>query len=237
MAKQLHKRFSTQEVKMLLQKYLDEKVKLIYILEILKVKRSRLFELLKQYTQDPDNFSIQYKRKSATRRISDEIEKNIINQLKIAKGLIEDKELPINSYNYSYIKDQLEDKYSQQVSLPTIIARAKKESFYKPKKRKKKFHDREVQTDYIGQLIQHDSSHHKFSPYADKRWHLIISLDDYSRLLLYYILVEKETSWHHIKALEVVFLPLGFPFATMLTLTLSSALFREEIVCGDATTF
>ena len=38
MAKQLHKRFSAQEVKMLLQKYLDEKVKLIYILEILKVK-------------------------------------------------------------------------------------------------------------------------------------------------------------------------------------------------------
>lgn len=43
MAKQLHKRFSTEEVKVLLQKYLDEKVKLTYILDILKVKRRRFF--------------------------------------------------------------------------------------------------------------------------------------------------------------------------------------------------
>jgi len=60
MTKQLHRRFSDEEIKILLQKYLDEKVELIYILEILKVKRSRFFELLKQYTEDPDNFSIQY---------------------------------------------------------------------------------------------------------------------------------------------------------------------------------
>ncbi len=140
------------------------------------------------------------------------MEKNIINELKIAKGLIEDKELPITSYNYSYIKDQLKDNYSQDVSFPTIIARAKKEGFYKPKKRKKKSHDRKVLTDYIGQLIQHDthpiiSSH----PMLIKKWYLITSLDDYSRFLLYYKLVEKETSWHHIKALEDVFLTFGIP--------------------------
>ena len=49
MAKQLHRRFSTEEAKMLLQKYLDEKVKPVYILETLGVKRSRFFELLKEY--------------------------------------------------------------------------------------------------------------------------------------------------------------------------------------------
>lgn len=212
MAKQLHRRFSNKEVKMLLQKYLEDKKKLTHILEILKIKRRRFFKLLKEYEKDPDRFSIEYKRKRPTRKISQEVEKNIIDELKIAKGLIEDKELPITSYNYSYIKDQLQDKYHQEVSLPTIIKRAKDKGFYKPKKRKKKSHDREVQTEYVGQLIQHDSSHHKFSPYADKRWCLITSLDDYSRLLLYYRLVEKETSWQHIKALEDVFLIFGIPF-------------------------
>jgi len=59
MAQQLHKRFSTQEAKMLLEKYLNEKVKLVYILEILKIKRSRFFELLKQFKSDPDDLSIQ----------------------------------------------------------------------------------------------------------------------------------------------------------------------------------
>ncbi|MCD6406302.1 hypothetical protein J7L81_00310 [Candidatus Aerophobetes bacterium] len=104
MAKQLHKRFSTEEIKMLLRKYLDEKVELTYILEILKIKRSRFFELLKEYRKDPDGFSIEYDRKKPTRKIPDEVEKNIITELEIAKSLIEDKELLITHYNYSYIK-------------------------------------------------------------------------------------------------------------------------------------
>jgi len=212
MAKQLHKRFSTEEVKMFLQQYLDNKKKLPYILEILQITKRRFFHLLQEYKKDPDGFSIDCKRKRPTRKISEELEKNIINELRIEKELIEDKELPIRFYNYSYIKDQLYKKHRQEVSLPTIISRAKKMGFYKPKKRKKKSHEREVQTEYIGQLIQHDSSHHKFSPYADKRWCLITSLDDYSRLLLYYKLVEKETTWQHILALEYVFLIFGVPF-------------------------
>jgi hypothetical protein len=39
-------------------------------------------------------------------------------------------------------------------------------------------------TNYIGELIQHDCSHHKWSPYATSKWYLITSLDDYSRKLL-----------------------------------------------------
>jgi len=48
MAKQLHKRFSTEEVKMLLQKYLEDKKKLPYILGILKIKRRRFFDQKKK---------------------------------------------------------------------------------------------------------------------------------------------------------------------------------------------
>ena len=212
MTKKLHKRFSTEEVKMLLKKYLTENVKLMYILEILKITQRRFFQLLKSYRKDPEDFSIEYKRKRPTRRVSERIEKNIITELKIEKGLIEDKDIALTSYNYSYIKDRLKKKYHQEVSLSTIINRAKREGFYKAKKKEKKAHDREVSTQYIGQLIQHDSSHHKFSPYADERWCLITSLDDHSRLLLYARMVERELSWHHIVALEYVFLTYGIPF-------------------------
>ncbi|GAH91127.1 unnamed protein product [marine sediment metagenome] len=213
MAKQLHKRFSAEEVKALFRKYLYEGIELIYILETLKIKKSRFFNLLKEYMRDPNNFSLKYKRKSATRRISADVERSIINELKEEKKLIQDKDISVTSYNYSYVKDRIYENYKQKVSLPTIINRAKKEGFYKPKKRKKKSHDREVRSNYIGELIQHDSSHHKFSPYADKKWYLTTSLDDYSRLLLYAKLIEKETSWQHILALQDVFLVWGFPFS------------------------
>ena len=211
MSEQLHKRFSTEEIKMLLQKYCNEKIGLSYILRILRTRRSRFFCLLKEYRKDPEGFSIEYQRKGATRRISKEIERNIINELKAEKRLIEDKSIPVTFYNYSYIKDQIYQKYGQRVSLPTIISRAKKEGFYTPRRKERKSHDREISTNYVGELIQHDSSYHRFSPYADKRWCLITSLDDYSRLLLYAKFVEKETSWQHILAVQVVFLLFGIP--------------------------
>ena len=97
------------------------------------------------------------------------------------------------------------------MSLPTIIDRAKRNNFYflRPKR---KAHDKEVITNYPGELIQHDSSHHRFAPYAEK-WYLITSLDDFSRLILYAVLVTKETTWEHVLALEYVLLKYGFPLA------------------------
>jgi len=211
MSKQLHKNFTDGQVKSLLKSYLDKKIKINYILQMLRIKRRRFFELLAKYRKDPDSFSIQYERKTINRKIDPDIERNIIQELKIEKDLIKAKDIPIKWYNYSYIKDLLEQKYSQKVSLPTIIDRAKRNNFYflKPKR---KAHDREVITNYPGELIQHDSSHHRFAPYAAK-WYLITSLDDYSRLILYAVLVERETTWEHILALEAVLLKYGFPLA------------------------
>ena len=211
MSTQLHKNFTDGQVKSLFESYLDKKIKINYILQMLRIKRRRFFELLAKYRKDPDSFSIQYERKTINRKIDPDIERNIIQELKIEKDLIKAKDIPIKWYNYSYIKDLLEQKYNQKVSLPTIIDRAKRNNFYflRPKR---KAHDREVITNYPGELIQHDSSHHQFAPYA-RKWYLITSIDDYSRLILYACLVERETTWEHILALEDVLLKYGFPLA------------------------
>jgi len=212
MTKQLHKRFTTNQVKALLEKYEAKGVKLPYILNILGISKRRFFKLLKSYREDKNNFSICYKRSNPNNKIDKNIEENIIAELKIEKGLIDLNDNPIKDYNYSYIKDRLKEKYNSKVSLPTIIDRAKKCGFYIDKP-KRKAHDREVVTNYAGELIQHDSSHHKFSPYADKKWYLITSIDDCSRYLLYYNLVEMETSWAHIAALEDVALIYGLAYS------------------------
>ncbi|MDY6896085.1 MAG: hypothetical protein SVO01_11830 [Thermotogota bacterium] len=212
MSKQLHKIFIDEQVKLLLKSYVDKEIKINYILQILGIKRRRFFKLLNRYKKDPDNFSIQYNRKTINRKIDKAIETNIIKELNREKDLIKAKEVPIRCYNYTYIKDILENDYNQRVSLSTIINRAKANDFYLTKP-KRKAHDREVITNYPGELIQHDSSHHLFAPYAARKWYLITSIDDYSRLILYAVLVERETTWEHILALEDVLLKYGFPLA------------------------
>jgi hypothetical protein len=209
---QIHKKFTDSQVKDLIERYLDKKIERKYIQEILGIKKRRFFTLVKGLKDDPENFSIQYSRNTPTRKISKDIEKNIIKELKIEKDLIENKEIPIKWYNYSYIQDLLEQKYNQKVSLPTIIDRAKRNNFYFLRT-KRKAHDREILTNYPGELIQHDSSHHQFAPYAASKWYLITSLDDFSRFILYAVLVERETTWEHILALEAVLLKYGFPLA------------------------
>ena len=209
---QLHKNFTDHQVKELICRYLRKEIERNYIEEILRIGKTRFFALVKKYRKDPDSFSIEYKRKDATRKISKDIEDNIVKELVIEKKLVEDPEVPLRSYNYSYIADRLLYNYDQRVSTPTIIDRAKKGGFYL-KKSKRKAHDREVLTNYIGELIQHDSSHHRWSPYAKNKWYLVTSIDDCSRFLLYYKLLERETSWAHIEAMEEVALNYGLAYS------------------------
>src|SRR4030043_856169 len=209
---QVHKRFTPDQVKELLERYSNNEIERKYIQEILGIKKSRFFMLLKQYKENPQHFTTRYQRTTPPRIISAEIERNILKELTIEKKIIQDKEIPLKSYNYSYIRDRLKGRYRQKVSLPTIIDRAKKHGFYL-KKPKRSLHDRQVLTRYVGELIQHDSSFHLWAPAAQEKWYLITSLDDHSRFILYAALVKKETSWSHIQPLQTVILRYGPPFA------------------------
>jgi hypothetical protein len=209
---QIHKTFSDEQIKELMQRYSNQQVDRKHLQEIFGIKERRFFDLLKKYKEDPQNFTVQYHRISNP-KIPKVVEKNIIKELKTEQKIIQNPNVPLRTYNYSYIRDLLAQKYKQQVSLPTIIDRAKKNDFYLPKKQKKTIHDREVLTHYIGELIQHDSSYHLWSPAAHEKWHLITSLDDFSRYILYAALIKKETSWAHISALQSVILKYGCPFS------------------------
>jgi hypothetical protein len=209
---QVHKRFTADQVKELLERYSNNEIERKYIQQILGIKKSRFFMLLKQFKENPQHFRTRYQRTTPPRIISAEIEQNILKELTIEKKIIQDKEIPLKSYNYSYIRDRLKGRYRQKVSLPTIIDRAKKHGFYL-KKPQRSLHDREVLTRYVGELIQHDSSFHLWAPAAQEKWYLITSLDDHSRFILYASLVKKETTWTHIIALQTVILRYGLPYS------------------------
>lgn len=208
---QLHKKFTDEQVKDLMKRYLNKELKSEHIQEMLRIKRRQFFKLLKVYRQNPQTFSIQYTRIVKTRIIDPKIEKNILKELKSTKSFIDDKDMPIRFYNYTFIKKDLETRHHQKVALSTIIAHAKKNGFYINRTKDHKTHDREVITNHVGELTQHDSSFHRWSPYVEEKWYLITSLDDYSRFILYAMLVPKESAWAHIQALQTVFLKFGLP--------------------------
>jgi len=212
MAGQLHKRFNNNQIKSLIESYIKKEIEIDYLLSILKIGRSRFFEILKSYRQNRCSFSIEYSRNKPNNKISSEVEDNILLELSLEKSLIEDKNNPIKDYNYSFIKDRLFSEHKQEVSVTTIIDRAKKHGYYN-KTKVKKAHEREVLTNYAGELLQHDSSHHMWSPYAPSKWYLITTLDDFSRKILYGDFFQSETSWAHIEVIEYICLKYGIPFS------------------------
>lgn len=208
---QLHKRFTLDQVKNIFSKYQSGELKAKDAINYLEISRSRFYVLFNKYESDPTSFSVEYSRKSINRKITDEAEKKIISELKTEKEkIIDNPNVPTKRYNYSYIKNILQEEHNIKVSLPTIIDRAKNNGYYK-KKPKRKAHDREVITNYIGELLQHDSSLHLFAPDAKKKWYLITTIDDYSRKILFADFYEKERTWWHIFAIQSIFLKYGIP--------------------------
>jgi len=191
---QLHKQFSEEQVKVLLSQYCQSLLTSKEVQDYLGIGKTRFFALLKSYRQDPEAFTLAYQR-STSRRLTVETEAAIKRALLAERALVEDKDLPISSYNYSAMRDRLRDQ-GAEVSVPTIIKHAKQLGCYQPRK-KRKVHAREVLTASIGALVQHDSSLHLWSPFSKEKWYLVTSIDDYSRMLLYAEFIPAETTWAH----------------------------------------
>ncbi|MCJ7519048.1 MAG: hypothetical protein MUO42_05170 [Anaerolineaceae bacterium] len=205
---QLHKKFSGEQIKAIFRNYCSGHISRAAVEELLEIGKSRFFVLLNKYRNFPDSPMIAYTRNTPG-RISVEHEDIIRQELNREKALVDDKRLPISSYNYSALRDRLQDK-GIRVSVPTIIKRAKEQDCYIPH-RKKKAHDRQVITSAIGELIQHDASLHLWSPLASEKWTLITSLDDYSRKILFADFFSRETTWAHIQAAQAVLVKNGLP--------------------------
>ena len=205
---QVHKRFSNEQVRVLFQSYCQRKITRNDLQELLGIEKTRFFALLKSYQQKPHVFSIVYRRQSP-RRLSARVEAQIQSALLRERQIIENPDLPISDYNYTALRDRLIKK-GIEVSVTTIVDRAKKLGCHKPR-RKRKPHDREVLTASIGALVQHDGSPHLWSPFAGEKWTLITSIDDYSRKILFADFFPKETTWAHIQATERLIQTYGLP--------------------------
>lgn len=68
-------------------------------------------------------------------------------------------------------------------------------------------------TRHTGELIQHDSSYHRWSPYIPEKFYLITSLDDYSRYLFYADIAEKSRVGRISSPLNTVCTRYGLPLS------------------------
>jgi len=77
---QLHRRFTTEQVKALLQGYCEGTIGRAELEEIMGIGKTRLFAMLKLYRRGPDAFSLTYERATPAKLLTNvetEIEKEL----------------------------------------------------------------------------------------------------------------------------------------------------------------
>ena len=205
---QLHKRFTTEQVKIILQWHCDKSLDAAGAMERLAIGERQFFKLLKDYRKNPEMFSIEYPHREAHNHLSDDVDIVIRQELEKEKSLIQNPAIPVRQYNYAAVRDEIARTVGRSITSQTIRNRAHEWGFVTTKPPPQQ-HDRVVQTTAVGMIFQHDASDHLWSPYAEKKWHLITTLDDYSRKLLYADFFEHQTAWAHIEAVEAVVLKYG----------------------------
>ena len=81
---QIHRRFTDEQVKVLFQGYCQGQLARTELQELLGIGRSRFFALLRAYRQDPEGFTIAYRR-SAPAKLLPEVDAAIKTAL-VARG-------------------------------------------------------------------------------------------------------------------------------------------------------
>jgi len=90
----IHKRFTSEQVKVLLKGYCQGTLDRAAIKEVLGISKTRFFALLRQYRQDSDKLTLAYQR-SSPKRLSAWVEGEIEKELMLDKDLIDDSTLPL----------------------------------------------------------------------------------------------------------------------------------------------
>jgi hypothetical protein len=200
---QLHKRQTIEQVRLQFDWYEQGLVSRTEAEEKLGIKRRRFFELLKLYRAGKLT-AITTTRTNKHRRIPATVEAAIKAELAREQQLIGNKDMTVSTYNYRAVRDAVTELTGKSLSAQTVRNRAKDWDYYIPKTESKAKHTRVVLTTATGLLLQHDASHHLWSPFADKKWVLITTLDDFSRMLVYADFWEEESTWAHLMALKAV---------------------------------
>jgi hypothetical protein len=107
MARQIQRRFTDDQVKLLLELYSKKAIPLEQVLRQLEYSRSRFYQILKAYRCGPGEFTAAYSRDYPQHRLSKKIERAIREELEIDRQLIGDKETPRGGYNYAAVRDEV----------------------------------------------------------------------------------------------------------------------------------
>lgn len=211
MKERIHKRLPVEFIKEVLSAFNSHRISEKEAMGLLGVKRSRLHQLRKRWLRSKKRpFSLWQRSKSAFHVMSEEVKKWLDKELRYIK---QEAETFRGKFNFAFLAEEAEKRFNRHFNRNSIRLYALKNGYYHALPSEKGKVYTRFETSGPGALFQHDSSHHLWLPDTGQKQYLIITKDDYSRMVVGAKIVEVETSFEHLQTVRQTISTYGIPFA------------------------
>ena len=116
-------------------------------------------------------------------------------------------------FNFAFLAEEAEKIFNRNFSRNSIRLYALRNGYYHALPEEKGKVYTRFETSGPGALFQHDSSHHLWLPSTRQKQYLIITKDDYSRMIVGARIVRIENSFEHLQTVKETVIKYGIPLA------------------------
>lgn len=212
MGPQLHKRLPREAVAEILAAFNDGHLSEEQACTLLGVKRTRLYELRKEWlkARPHGDFQPRRVRKMPGRSLPPAIEAFLHEELRYLR---DEAQAFRGRFNFAVMAEAVERKFERRMHRNSVRRFALRHGYYHqlPEETRKVYI--RFESAGPGALYQHDTSRHVWLPGTGCYQDLILTQDDYSRKVVWAQLLERETAWAHLCAVRTTLTRYGRPLA------------------------
>jgi len=212
MKERIHKRLPVEFVKEVLEAFNRHNISEKEAIKLLGIKRSRLYQLRKRWIRSNRKrpFSLWQRTENAFQVISTEVKEWLDKELSYIRY---EAETFRGRFNFAFLAEEAEKRFGRPFNRNSIRLYALKRGYYHALSSEKGKVYTRFETSGPGALFQHDSSYHLWLPEIGKKQYLIVTKDDYSRMIVGARIVEVESSFEHLQTVKETVIKYGMPLA------------------------
>ena len=213
MRERIHKRLSEDFVGLVLESFNEGRICERDACELLGLKRTRLYGLRKRWLRcviQGRPLRLWERQRSDFHRFPPAVQDWLRRELEYIRH---EAVAYRGKFNFAFLAEEAEKRFGYAFHRSSLRLFALREGYYRclPEEKGKLY--TRFETAGPGALFQHDSSDHRWIPCREGRQYLLLTEDDYSRRVVGASIVDRETSWEHLKIVRQAVERFGRPLA------------------------
>jgi len=195
---QLHKWTAREFVEEMLEAFHEGRCTEKLACQMLKISRAHLYRLRREWLRCKarnKEFKLYNRDGGSFYEFPEEVKQFLREELRYIR---EEAKLYRGYFDFADLAQEAEKKFGKPFHRNSIRRFALREGYYTATPEEKRKVYVRFETSGPGVLYQHDSSYHLWLPDLGQKVYLILTKDDYSRMIVGWKLAEEETAWEHL---------------------------------------